>query len=659
MQSQQVIDLTQEGKDYDTRSTSMPKMKFKRGAKHGDEVTPKKPVEITIAINYSDPLTTPKRSNRTPKKSPLGSSVSKQKRWFTISEGNQTDVQIPSIQIQPTNEENKENRENSNLKPVSTGKKPVPTFSDTIKEPTSSPMSPIFSVTPSPNPTKKMKPMLTPLKVGSPVFTKTPAQNVKVQTPNMKTPKTLELEYLRDMLISLTSELGINEKMIKQTSDAIKVSQENSRKYDEKIRQMNDSPYRNNNVKQEHTTSTQTQTSSKSDPNMVRIGKITFNKADVIDQPSSDTTHFKGLWDDCVPVVVKKVPKENGLKEKENFQHFNKMKESWCEFLVRFIDYEIDGDFAYLAIELCDTNLENFAKGKKDLDSRVLFHDIISGMDFMHKHQQVHGNLNPRNILVKQFEKVTKKQRAKIGSLNTMSEQSREAILSDDDTFIAPELIVKDKKQKSQVTPKSEIYIAGLILYYILTGGEHPFGTEPKFMRIKMQDGKYRLKKLDVEEADSLLQWMLKPKPDERPTAKKVLCHPFFWDNEKREHFLEEVMKAFKKTSFDKNEFNYKEDGTKFFPGGYWGNLIDPGVLHGSTYDLYSVIDYLRLIRNVRHHYLDKPVHIRHTVLRAPRGILPYFLSKSPSIVSHVYTRLLGMKSILNYQDGKLCKYYE
>ena len=70
--------------------------------------------------------------------------------------------------------------------------------------------------------------------------------------------------------------------------------------------------------------------------------------------------------------------------------------------------------------------------------------------------------------------------------------------------------------------------VTGMLAYYILSGGHHPFGQDFE-CEFKIYHGKYSLEHVRDVLANNLIEWMLKKNPEERPTVKQCLAHPFFW----------------------------------------------------------------------------------------------------------------------------------
>ncbi len=71
-----------------------------------------------------------------------------------------------------------------------------------------------------------------------------------------------------------------------------------------------------------------------------------------------------------------------------------------------------------------------------------------------------------------------------------------------------------------------------MLVYYILSGGHHPFGEDVD-CEYNISRGRYSLEHLDDDVAKDLIKWMINEDPNERPTVEQTLAHPYFWTNER------------------------------------------------------------------------------------------------------------------------------
>lgn len=74
--------------------------------------------------------------------------------------------------------------------------------------------------------------------------------------------------------------------------------------------------------------------------------------------------------------------------------------------------------------------------------------------------------------------------------------------------------------------------VAGMLSYYILSGGHHPFG-DGLYCEVNIDAGDYNLEHVPDVVAKDLIERMIDEKPQIRPTVKECLSHPFFWTDDR------------------------------------------------------------------------------------------------------------------------------
>lgn len=115
-----------------------------------------------------------------------------------------------------------------------------------------------------------------------------------------------------------------------------------------------------------------------------------------------------------------------------------------------------------------------------------------------------------------------------------------------------------------------DIFSAGCVFYYVLSSGSHPFGESSLYRQANILAGAPCLAHLEEEAhgeralaqqregtgheagglkpplpptdkvaARSLVEAMLSPRPQARPSAGQVLAHPFFWSRAKQLQFFQ------------------------------------------------------------------------------------------------------------------------
>ena len=75
--------------------------------------------------------------------------------------------------------------------------------------------------------------------------------------------------------------------------------------------------------------------------------------------------------------------------------------------------------------------------------------------------------------------------------------------------------------------------VAGMLIYYILSGGHHPFGKGARRCENNISAGVYNLDQVQDVVATDLIEQMINEDPKKRPKVEECLAHPFFWLNKR------------------------------------------------------------------------------------------------------------------------------
>ncbi|PVD22913.1 hypothetical protein C0Q70_16173 [Pomacea canaliculata] len=154
-------------------------------------------------------------------------------------------------------------------------------------------------------------------------------------------------------------------------------------------------------------------------------------------------------------------------------------------------------------------------------EARKFFQQIISGVDYCHRHMVVHRDLKPENLLLDNQCGV---KIADFGLSNMMHDGEFLRTSCGSPNYAAPEVI----SGKLYAGPEVDIWSCGVILYALLCG-TLPFDDEhvPTLFR-KIKSGIFAIPDYLKKEVVSLLCHMLQVDPLKRATIKDIRDHDWF-----------------------------------------------------------------------------------------------------------------------------------
>jgi len=157
----------------------------------------------------------------------------------------------------------------------------------------------------------------------------------------------------------------------------------------------------------------------------------------------------------------------------------------------------------------------------KEEDARRFFQQIISGVDYCHRHNVVHRDLKPENLLLDNQLNV---KIADFGLSNMMQDGEFLRTSCGSPNYAAPEVI----SGKLYAGPEVDIWSCGVVLYALLCG-TLPFDDEhvtTLFRKIK--NGVFPIPDYLNKSVVSLLCHMLQTDPMKRATVEEVRKHDWF-----------------------------------------------------------------------------------------------------------------------------------
>ncbi|TWW57640.1 5'-AMP-activated protein kinase catalytic subunit alpha-2 [Takifugu flavidus] len=157
----------------------------------------------------------------------------------------------------------------------------------------------------------------------------------------------------------------------------------------------------------------------------------------------------------------------------------------------------------------------------EDTEARRLFQQIISAVDYCHRHMVVHRDLKPENVLLDANKNA---KIADFGLSNMMSDGEFLRTSCGSPNYAAPEVI----SGRLYAGPEVDIWSCGVILYALLCG-TLPFDDEhvPTLFK-KIRGGVFYIPEYLTRSVASLLMFMLQVDPLKRATIKEIREHEWF-----------------------------------------------------------------------------------------------------------------------------------
>ncbi|KAL6477055.1 hypothetical protein MHYP_G00155540 [Metynnis hypsauchen] len=283
------------------------------------------------------------------------------------------------------------------------------------------------------------------------------------------------------------------------------------------------------------------------DPDLKKIGKLFLSTKEKyrIGNGADGTQVYVGMKADGTEVAIKRMIK---AKNEEIKNEMSLLRDINLEssYIVRYVDFEEEGEFNYLALHLCEFHLDEYMdelhqQGEEDRMKTLkkLARDVLFGLAVLHEAKVLHRDIKPRNVLI------DVKGNARLADFGisrrlNRGESTRCTSRAGTRGWEAAEILENEDEEKCRYKRSSDIQVVGMLVHYILSGGHHPFGRGNR-VEVNIMDGNYSLQRITDVEAKDLIEGMIPKDPQQRLKIKDAVDHPYFWDDDRRDTFLNKV----------------------------------------------------------------------------------------------------------------------
>ena len=245
------------------------------------------------------------------------------------------------------------------------------------------------------------------------------------------------------------------------------------------------------------------------------------------------TLVYVGIMENGSEVAVKRMLLQACEGSAENEKEISSLIETkGSPFILSYHHVFQDDTFMYLISDLCEETLEEHIQSQsiehlKENGPRMI-KQILSGLQFLHASGILHRDLKPSNVLVD-----------KDGFMK-LADFGLSRILNQDETTVhtdakgtegwMPAEVIEAKNQKAtgRYKKKSDVQAAGMIAFFILTAGKHPFGehSHDRMANI-LKANPVNMGILKDFAARDFISLLIRNDIDDRPYVHQALQHPF------------------------------------------------------------------------------------------------------------------------------------
>ncbi len=268
-----------------------------------------------------------------------------------------------------------------------------------------------------------------------------------------------------------------------------------------------------------------------------QIGKplecCTSEKSFSLGKGCNGTSVYVGIMEDGIEVAVKRMLTqacEDSARNEIEILTRTDTKES--PYIVSYRDFHQDDTFMYLILDLCEETLKEHvhvqtAEYLRRHGPRMV-KEMLTGLEFLHSQGILHRDLKPSNVLVD------------VAGHMRLADFGLSRVLGEDETTVQTDAIgtqdwmpvevveARNKRQKCRFKKKSDVQAVGMMAFFILTRGDHPFGSSSVECMTNILKGQpINLDKLVNFRARQFVEWLISHYITDRPYANEALRHSF------------------------------------------------------------------------------------------------------------------------------------
>ena len=247
---------------------------------------------------------------------------------------------------------------------------------------------------------------------------------------------------------------------------------------------------------------------------------------------SHGTGVFLGVMQDGSEVAVKRMLTDDCEDSAENERNILSLIETKkSPFVVNYRTFVKDATFVHLIVDLCEETLYEHVHSRTIEHLREhgprMIKEILCGLQFLHDQGILHRDLKPSNVLVDADGHM---RLADFGISRVLNEDETTVDTETSGTrgWMPAEVIEAENRGiKGRYKRKSDVQASGMIAFFIMTRGEHPFGVEYERMRNIEKGNPVNLHILEDLEARDFISWLIRHNVDQRPYIDEALEHAF------------------------------------------------------------------------------------------------------------------------------------